>query len=62
MKISFDLGKNGHHRPSGLGYRSIVVVRQADKTVAVYDFVKSDIFSSGTHLSCLVRSILLITL
>ena len=27
-KKSFDLGKNGCHRPSGLGGRSIVVVSQ----------------------------------
>ena len=25
---SFDLGKNGSHKPSGLGGRSIVIVRQ----------------------------------
>ena len=38
--ITLDLGKNGHHRASGLGSRSITVVRQADKTLAVYDFCK----------------------
>ena len=38
--ITLDLGKNGHHRTSGLGSRSITVVRQADKTLAVYDFCK----------------------
>ena len=27
-KISFDLEKNGHHTPSGLGDKSTVVVRQ----------------------------------
>ena len=29
MEINFLLGKNGGHRPSSLGGRSIVVVRQA---------------------------------
>ena len=28
IKISFDLGKNAHHTPIGLGARLIVVVRQ----------------------------------
>ena len=28
IKISFDLGKNGCHRPSGLGGRLIVVVNK----------------------------------
>ena len=28
MKVSFNLGKNGHHIPSVLGGRLIVVVRQ----------------------------------
>ena len=28
MKISFDLGKNEHHKASGLGDRSIVAIRQ----------------------------------
>ena len=36
-KISFDLGNNGWHRPSGLGGRLIVVIRQADEALAVYN-------------------------
>ena len=52
MKTSFNVGKNEYHRPSGLGGKSIAVVRQADKTLAVYDFVKFNNFSSGAHLGC----------
>ena len=36
MEITFILGKNGGHKPSSLGGRSIVVVRQADEMLAVY--------------------------
>ena len=36
-KISFDLGENGHHRPSGLGGRLTAVVTWQDKTLAVND-------------------------
>ena len=42
MKISFDLVP---HRPSSLGSRSLVLVRQADIPLAVYDFYT---FSYGT--------------
>ena len=28
MKLTFDLGKDGCHRPSGLGCRSVVVVSE----------------------------------
>ena len=40
MIINFALGKNGHHAPSGLGGRLIVVVRQVDKTLAAYKLFK----------------------
>ena len=40
MEINFVLGKNGDHRPSSLGCRSIVVVRQADEKLAVYKIFK----------------------
>ena len=33
---NFVMGKNGGRRPSSLGCRSIVVVRQADDLLAVY--------------------------
>ena len=33
---NFVLGKNGGQMPSSLSYRLIAVVRQADKTLAVY--------------------------
>ena len=49
MNISFDLRENGCHRPSGLDGRMIVVVRQADETLAVYNFVKFNNFSSRVH-------------
>ena len=39
-KNSFDLGKNVCHKPSSLGSRSIVVIRQADESLAVHIFVK----------------------
>ena len=64
MKISFDLGKNGCHRPSGLGSRLIIVVRQVDKTLSLYHFticLKYDDFSSGACLGCLNRFIVLTT-
>ena len=35
MEIQFVLGKNGGHKLSGLGGRSIVVVREADEILAV---------------------------
>ena len=38
--LSFDLGKNGHHRFRYLGSKFIIVVRQAHKTLAVYKFYK----------------------
>ena len=41
IRINFDLGKNGHHRPSGLGRSSVIVVRQQNKTVAVDKFFLS---------------------
>ena len=34
-EINFILGKNGGHRPSSLGGRLILVVRRADKNLAV---------------------------
>ena len=50
MKVSFDLGRNGFHRPSGLG-RLIVVL-----------FLKFDNFSSGACLGCLNRFVVLTAL
>ena len=41
MEINFILGKYGGHMPSSLGGRSIVVVRQADKILAVYKIFKN---------------------
>ena len=35
MEINFVLGKNGGYMPSSLGGRSFIVVRQADKNLAV---------------------------
>ena len=35
MEINFVLGKNGGYMPSSFGGRSILVVRQADKNLAV---------------------------
>ena len=39
-EIDFILGKNGGYMPSNLGCRSIVVVRQADKNLAVCKIFK----------------------
>ena len=50
MEIRFVLGKNGGHRPSSLGGRSIVVVRQADKNLTVSEIFK---FNLKAHLGCL---------
>ena len=36
-KLNFDLRKNGCHRSSGLGSELIVMVGQADVTLAVHD-------------------------
>ena len=52
MKISFDPGKNGFHMPSGLGGRSIVMVSESDKTLAVYNFLKFDNFFWRTPRLC----------
>ena len=42
-KISFDLGKNGYHRPNGLASSSIVVVSEWDEALAVYvNFLNSE--------------------
>ena len=35
MEINFILGKNEGHRPSSLGGRSIVVVSESDKMLAI---------------------------
>ena len=35
MEINFILGKNGGYIPSSLGGRSFIVVRQADKNLAI---------------------------
>ena len=40
MGINFVLGKNGDYMPSSLGGRLIVVIRQADKNLAVYKIFK----------------------
>ena len=40
MKIRLDLGKNGYHRPSGLGGTLIVVVSECDKTLKITLFQK----------------------
>ena len=39
-EISFILGKNGSHMASNLSSRSIVVVIQANKTLAAYEILK----------------------
>ena len=41
MEINFILGKYGGHMPSSLGGRSIFVVGQADKILAVYKIFKN---------------------
>ena len=50
---SFDLGKNGCHRPSGLSGRLIVDLlwsgRKADETLAVQDFLKFNNLRGRTH-------------
>ena len=51
-EISFDPGKNGFRRPSGLGGRSIVMVSESDKTLAVYNFLKFDNFFWRTPRLC----------
>ena len=45
--ISFDLEKNRCRRPSCLSGKLIVVISEWDKTLAVYDFLKFNKFSSG---------------
>ena len=54
-EISFVPGKNGGYiaRPSSLGCRSIVVVRQADDLLAVYKILTFDDFNSKARLGCL---------
>ena len=49
MVINFVLGKNGGHRPSSLGGRSIVVVSEWDKMLAVFKNFKI----RQARLSCL---------
>ena len=53
MAINFALGENGCHTHSSLGGRSIVVGRQADKILAVHDFLKFDNFNSIAYSVCL---------
>ena len=49
VKISFDLRKNGCHKPSDLGSRSIVVVSEwVRQNSSSYDFLKIDNFISGS--------------
>ena len=55
IEINFALGKNGGHRLSNLGGRSIVVVRQAGRqnTCSLQKFLKLDNFNSKPCLGCL---------
>ena len=52
-QINFILGKNGGHRPSSLGCRLIVAVRQADEKLAVHKILKFDNLNSKARLGCL---------
>ena len=47
------LRKNGGHRPSSLGGRSIVVVSESDEMLAVLKNFKIQQFNSKACLSCL---------
>ena len=49
MVVNF---KNGGYMPSSLGGRSIVVVRQADKSCGLQNFLKFDNFNFKARLSC----------
>ena len=62
MKISFDLGKNGRHRFRDLGSKLNAVVRQAHKTLAVYELYKIWQLQFWNMLRLLNVFILLITL
>ena len=52
-EINFILGKNGGHRPSSLGGRLILVVRQADKNLAVSKILKFGKLNLKARLGCL---------
>ena len=52
-EINFVVGKNGGRRPSSLGCRSIVVLRQADDLLAAYKVIKFDNINCKARLGCL---------
>ena len=55
MEINFVVGKNGGHRPSSLGGRSIVVVSEwVSEWMSEWDeMLAAFTFDSKAHLSCL---------